>query len=301
MDHHFGEFAALATAICWAFTSIFFTISSSRVGALVVNTVRLAVALLLLTLTHLAIFGQIIPAQAAFHNWLWLGISAIIGLVIGNSLLFKAFVVMGTRLSMLLMSLVPIIGAITAFFLFKETLSIYEILASLITIGGISWVIMEKGEGGGGVRLRGKPLIFGLLLCIGGAAGQAFGLIASRIGMEGNLPALSANLIRMLTATILMWTMNLLSGRVVSTIRKLRDVKATAYLFGGAMFGPFIGVWLSLIAISHAKIGIASTLMSVTPILLLPLSHWIYKEEISIRAVIGTFIAVAGVAILFLL
>jgi len=68
---------------------------------------------------------------------------------------------------------------------------------------------------------------------------------------------------------------------------------------GGALFGPFIGVWLSLVAVQYAYVGIASTLMALPPIFLIPLSWWIFREKISLVAIVGTIIAVIGVALIF--
>jgi drug/metabolite transporter (DMT)-like permease len=72
------------------------------------------------------------------------------------------------------------------------------------------------------------------------------------------------------------------------------------FIVGGAIAGPFLGVWLSLIAVQHAPIGVASTLMSLPPILLIPLAWLIFKERITQRAIVGTALALAGVAVLFL-
>jgi len=298
LSEFLGEIAGLATAGCWAFTSIFFTIGGTRVGSAVVNRIRLVLALIFLSVTHFILTGQWFPLDAEPYRWGWLGLSGVIGLVIGDAMLFQAFVMIGTRLSMLLMSLVPIFSAVLAWVFLDESLSAVEILAVTITIGGISWVIIDKNRSSSGAR--GKHLIFGLVLGIGGAMGQAGGLLTSRIGLEGDFPALSGNLIRMLTAAIVMWIITAFWGKAKETVLKLKDKKARYSILGGSFFGPFIGVWLSLVAIKYAKIGIASTLMSLTPVLLIPLVYWVFKEKITIHAVFGTITAVAGVAILFL-
>jgi len=298
LNEFLGEIAGLATAGCWAFTSIFFTIGGKRVGSAVVNRIRLVLAVIFLSVTHFMLTGQWFPVDVEPYRWGWLGLSGVIGLVIGDAMLFQAFVIIGTRLSMLLMSLVPIFSAVLAWVFLDESLSAVEILAVTITIGGISWVILDKHRGSLGTK--GKHLIFWLMLGIGGAMGQAGGLLTSRLGLEGDFPALSGNLIRMLIAAIVMWIITAIWGKAKETILKLKDKKACYSILGGSFFGPFVGVWLSLVAIKYAKIGIASTLMSLTPVLLIPLVYWVFKEKITIHAVFGTIMAVAGVAILFL-
>lgn len=298
MTEFFGPLAALTTATCWAFTSVFFTIGGQRVGSVVVNRVRLVIAVIFLALTHLIMMGQIFPFHADTHNWLWLGLSGIIGLVIGDAMLFQAFVLIGTRLPILVMSLVPVISTVEAWIFLNERLTAIEILGMLITVGGISWVVADKNRDR--TTIGGRTLAIGILLAFGGAAGQATGLLTSKLGLAGGFPALSGNLIRMLVAAVVMWLLTILMGRAKPTITKLKDGKAFRAITGGAFFGPFVGVWMSLVAIKFARIGIASTLMALAPILTIPLVRWIFKEKVSIHAVLGTLLAIGGVAVLFM-
>jgi drug/metabolite transporter (DMT)-like permease len=293
-----GEIAALATALCWSFTSIFFTIGSLRIGSVVVNRIRLALAAIFLIIAHVILTGEIIPFEAETYRWFWLGLSGLSGLVIGDAMLLQAFVLIGTRLSMLMMSLVPIIGAVLAWIFLNEVLSPIEIVAILITVGGITWVVADKNRDKTGVK--GKQLVLGILLGFGGAAGQAVGLLTSKKGLEGDFSALSGNLIRMIVAASVMWLLTIIMGKAGATLAKFKDVQARRAIIGGVFFGPFIGVWLSLVAIKYARIGIASTLMALTPVILIPLVYWLFKERITIGALIGTIAAVAGVAILFI-
>jgi len=298
MNEFLGEIAALSTATCWAFTSIFFTIGGRRVGSVIVNRIRLLLALIFLMLTHLILYGQLIPMQAEPSRWFWLGLSGVIGFVIGDAMLFQAFVMIGTRITMLLMALVPVISTILAWLFLGETLTPIEGLGIAVTISGVAWVVADKNRGG--AIVKGKQVAVGLLLGFGGALGQAVGLLASKKGLWGDFSALSGNLIRVLIAAIVMWLLTFAIGKAKSTILSLKDLKAGRAIVGGSICGPFIGVWLSLVAIQYARIGIASTLMSLTPVLLIPLVYWIFKEKITIHAVFGTLVAIAGVAILLL-
>jgi drug/metabolite transporter (DMT)-like permease len=135
---------------------------------------------------------------------------------------------------------------------------------------------------------------------IGGALGQTFGLILSKKGLEGGLPTLSGNFIRIICALAVIWLFTLFRGKISSTVQSLKNKRAFYALLAGSFLGPFVGVWLSLIAIKYARIGIAATLMSTTPIILIPISYWMFKEKITFQTIIGTIIAVTGVAILIL-
>ena len=298
MNEFFGEIAALATATCWAFTSIFFTIGGLRVGSVIVNRIRLVLALIFLMLTHLILTGQLVPVHAEPSRWFWLGLSGVIGFVIGDAMLFQAFVMIGTRITMLMMALVPVISTILAWLFLGETLAPIEVLGIAVTIGGIAWVVAIRNRDV--ASSKGKQPVLGLLLGFGGALGQAVGLLASKKGLWGDFSPLSGNLIRVIAAVVVMWILTIAMGKAKSTIMSLKDFKAGRAILGGSICGPFIGVWLSLVAIKYARIGIASTLMTLTPVLLIPLVYWIFKEKISVQAIFGTLVAIAGVAILLL-
>jgi drug/metabolite transporter (DMT)-like permease len=221
-------------------------------------------------------------------------------LVLGDAFLFQAFVLIGPRLSMLLMSLAPVIATITSWFFLDEKLGLLPIIGIMVTVVGIAAVVSDRPERNHTIeenRDYGRGLLFGL----GGATGQALGLVTSKLGLVNNFPALSGNVIRMLAAVIVMWVLTIVLGQARTTIHSfIHAGKARLQVIGGAIFGPFLGVWLSLIAVQNTEVGIASTLMSLPPIFLLPVGRILFKEQIGWRSLAGTIIALMGVAILFL-
>jgi len=298
LQAYLGEIVALTTAVCWAATSLFFTIAGKQVGSQLVNRVRLPLAALFLAVTHLVWQGQVLPIQAEPSRWGWLGLSAISGLVLGDAMLFQAFVLIGARLSMLLMTLVPVISTLLAWVFLGETLSLLEISAVIVTVGSVAWVVSERGNSN---PVEGNPrsYLVGVLCGIGGAFGQALGLILSKRGMAGDFPALSASLMRLTMASVVIWLWALIQGQVGPTVEGLRNKRARWAILGGTLVGPFSGMTLSLAAVQLAPVGIASTLMSLSPVFLLPLAHWIFKERITHRAIVGTVVAMVGVAMIF--
>jgi len=295
-----GEIAALGTSFFWSLTSIQFTLAGRRVGSGMVNRARLVVAALCLSLTHLLVYGELWPTRAETFRWGWLGLSGTMGLVLGDTSLFRAFVLIGPRRAMLLMTLVPVISSLLAWGWLRETLRLVEISAILVTVGGIAWVVSEKEPGQGASVESRRQYGLGVLLGLGGALGQALGLVMAKQGLVGGFPSLSATLIRMVVAVGVIWSFTLIRGQVKATWRALGDRKALVSIIGGALTGPFIGVWLSLTAVQHTPVGIASTLMAMSPIILIPLSHWVFHDKISPRAVLGTVVALVGAAIIFL-
>jgi drug/metabolite transporter (DMT)-like permease len=296
----FGPFAALGTSLCWSFTSTFFTLAGRRVGSMVVNRTRLVLAVLFLLLTHWIMLGTIFPWHAAPERWFWLGLSGVLGLVIGDAMLFQSFIWLGPRLSMLIMSLVPVISTLLAWVLLGERLTPWQLTAIVITVAGVASVILDQG-GNNAAIVSGKNYLIGVLFGFGGAVGQASGLIAAKKGLGGDFSVLSGTLIRMFVAMIALWAVTFFMRQGQETLRRLKnDPQAFKYLVAGAFIGPFLGVYLSLVAVQSTAVGIASTLMALPPVFLLPISHFVFGERIGLRAIAGTLVAIAGVAMLLL-
>lgn len=300
-----GELAALLTSVLWTFTSIQFTLAGRRVTSPVVNRTRLLFAVLYLSLAHLVLNGTLWPLQAEPQRWLWLGLSGIVGLVLGDAALFQAYVQIGPRRTQLVMTSVPVLTTLAAWLLWGEKLLPLQLAAMSITIGGIVWVVSEQRSAGRRTRFPGDDDSHayrqGVLLAFGGALGQATGLLLARQGLGGDFSPLSATVMRMVVAAVTIWLLAAAQGRLRTTWTRLQDRRALLLIMGGALVGPFLGVWMSMVAVQHAAMGIASTLMALPPVLLIPLSAWIFGERVTRRAVLGTLLALAGVALIFLL
>jgi len=295
-----GEIAALTTSLLWALTSLLFTKATERVGAGLVNRTRLLIAAFLLVSVHAVLFQSLLPLDAGWDRWAWLSLSGVIGLLIGDAFLFQAFGMIGPRLSMLLMSLAPVLATLLSWIFLNERLTLPQLIAIVITVSGIASVVSEREATQDGAQATSSRLP-GIMMGIGAATGQAVGLITSKLGLAGDFPALSGNVIRVLAATILLWGWTWLRGGVPSTVRVLReDPTGFRYIVAGSIVGPFLGIWFSLIAVQYTQVGIASTLMGLAPIILLPIGRLVLKERITMKAVLGTCIAMVGVALLFL-
>ena len=299
--HYLGEAVSLLTAFCWSATAVFFSRAARRVGAPTVNMARLTMALGAMLLLHTVLYGRPFPVDAGPVRIAWLAASGLIGFSLGDALLYEAYVILGPRLAMLIMTLWPVFAALMAWGFLGQAMGAAKVGSMLVTLSGIALVVAEKGRESADKR-RPRRFALGLLLALGGAIGQAVGFIFSKFGMTGGLGPISANLIRVIAGFLALGTWQALRGELIPNARKLQDLGTTRLIIFGALFGPVIGVMLSLYAIQHATyLGVASTLMSLSPVILLPVSVLLDKEKISLRAVVGTLISICGATALFLL
>jgi len=291
-----GELSALLTACVWSVSSIMFAGAIRRIGSVQVNVVRLVFAAILLALTILA---ANLSVRLSFNQYAYLSISGFIGLVFGDTFLFKSFQVSGARISMLIMSLAPAISAILAYLILGETLSLWGIIGIFVTTAGIVLVVVSNQQSGSApVKLTRIGLLYGFL----GALGQGAGLVFARLAfVEGDINGFVATFIRISASLVILLPLTLFTGRIKNPVGVFWNEKRALMLtIGGAIFGPYLGITFSLIAIMYTKVGIAATLIATVPILMLPLVRIIYKEHLSWHAIVGACVAVGGVAILFL-
>lgn len=226
-------------------------------------------------------------------------LSGIIGLIFGDTYLFKAFQHIGPRLSMLVMSLAPAVAAILAYFFLGEDISLLGIFGIIITIAGIAIVVLQREEH---PTSKYKISKIGILYAFFGAVGQGVGLIFAKLAFnEGEINSFVAAFFRIFSSVIIMLPIALLTKKYDNPFKVFsKDKIALAFTTAGSICGPYLGITLSLVAISNTSVGIAATIMSIVPILLLPIVRIYYKEKLTWISIVGAFITVGGIAILFL-
>ncbi len=293
-----GELAALLTAFFWTITAMAFEVGSKHIGSLALNMIRLALAFIYLSIFNLLARGYILPTDASTHAWVWLSLSGIIGFVFGDYFLFRAFAAISARVAMLMMTLVPPITALIGWMILGESMTLLEVSGMVLTISGISLAIFSRG-GENGKKVRLSYPVKGILFALGGALGQAVGLVLSKFGM-GDYNAFAATQIRiiagMLGFAIIIVVLN--KGHVIKSAFKSRKGMIGTGI--GSVFGPFLGVSFSLIAVKYATTGVASTIMAIVPILIIPPAVMFFKQKVSWLEILGAFISVGGVSLFFI-
>ena len=293
-----GEIAGLLTSISWAGSSVLFTLASKQVGSIKVNRIRVILALSFLMVTNWAFYGYILPFNAGVVRWVWFTISGIIGYAIGDVLLFQSFISVGPQLAMLIMSLAPLLSAGLAWIFFGEMLNLMQILGVMLALLGVVWVILRRKNE---PKSQFSSPVRGVLFGLGAAAGQSIGYILSKQGLTDGFSPIAGNSIRMLAAVVLLWAVASIQGKTRETIHSMYEKpKVLGWLIAAAFIGPVLGATLSLFALQHTQVGIASTLIALPPVFLLPISWLVFKEKFRWGPVIGTLMAIGGVALLFL-
>lgn len=295
-NSHLGEFAALLTAFFWTITAISFESASRRVGSVAVNILRLIIGLIFLSVFNLIYRGFLLPVDASSENLIWLSLSGLIGFVFGDLFLFKSYTMIGSRFSMLMMTLVPPITAFFSWIIMDERMTLFHYLGMTLTFTGIAIAIFNRKAPGEKFSLKLSPR--GILYALGGALGQALGLVLSKFGMKDYDP-FAATQIRVFAGLFGFIILITILHRWSGVLTAVRNSEAMKSLTLGAFFGPFLGVSFSLMAVKYTEAGIASTIMALVPVFILIPAVIMYKEKVTIPEMIGAIVSVAGVGLFF--
>lgn len=303
---YLGEIAALTTALCWLGSSLAFAVASRRAGAQSLNQFRLYAALPILAALSWSVTGSVWPIDAGWERLSLLAASGVVGLVLGDFGYFHALATVGPRLASVVMALWPVcVVGLDAICGAAPTGG--QAAGVALTIVGVTLVLLRSRGGAWRPDLTRRQWVLGVAGGLLGAAGQAVGFVIARGAMlpaadaPAGLDPLLATTVRMVAATVGMQVVVSVQGRSFA----MRQIWSSRRLLGsawiGALFGPVLGVWLSMVAGAYARdAGIAAALMSTTPVFMLPVAVWLYGTRVSAVGVFGTVLTVAGVAVCFL-
>ncbi|MCL5270429.1 MAG: DMT family transporter [bacterium] len=295
---HAGEIAALAAAVGWTVSALAFEDASRRVGALAANLFKICFGLAYLTVAAWFLRGMALPLDADGHVWLWLSVSGLVKYLIGDTCLFRAMIIMGARVTLLVSALVPLLTGVLGIFALGEPLAFRDLCGMGLTLAGIALVILDRTPRAAGLVRINRP-VSGILFALVSVLGQSLSYIAAKYGM-GNYDNFAAAQIRLMAAGLgfaVLFTATRRWGMVAAAARNRPSMVSIAH---GSFFGPFLGMSLSLLAIQKANVGVATTIMAITPVLIIPPEVILRRERIRRREVIGAMLAVAGVAVFFL-
>ena len=302
---YLGELISIGVAFSWTATALLSEFGSKRLGNLTLNVLRMLLALLFSLVLFWVVMGSPLPPIGSMEACGWMLLSGLVGYVIGDFCLFQCYIIIGSRYGQLFMTLAPLSAALMAWVTLGQQMTMMSIVAMLVTLTGIGISVIGRGEHH---KVSLKLPTNGVLFAVGAAVCQGVGLVLSKIGMDHyqttDMPEwlipFSANFFRCVAGIIgfmllLYWREGFAPLRTAMYDRKGLTV-ATAT----TIFGPFVGVGFSLMAVQYTDAGIASTLMAMTPVIILLPSYWLFGQKITWRSVLGALISVVGVSLFFL-
>ncbi len=295
-----GELAALGTAITWSISALIFTSAGHKMGSFTMSHYRMLFGLVFISALNFIANKSFYPVGIAATNWWLLGVSGFFGFFLCDSFLYQSYMDIGPRIGSLLFNVYPIFSAILGWLILGEILSVTACLGIVITIMGIIWVVLEKSSNR--LHYHKEKLYKGIGLALGAALFETISFLVAKPAMAkmGGVDAMSATLIRAIVGGSAYWIVSVFRGKIGVVIKRgLENLDMLWIILLGAAIGPAIGVWLSMVAIKFAPIGIASTLMALMPVTILPMTAIYHKERISYRAVFGAIVACLGAALLF--
>lgn len=290
-----GEVAALGAALIWAAASIVYTGVGRQLPPLVLNLVKglIAIALLILTLLF---FGKLLPTVSLVPVLLLL-LSGMIGIGMGDTAYFVALNSLGARRALVLESLSPPLGAFLALIFLQEQLAPLAWLGIGLTIAGVTWVVLERSPHPNGTLTH--PPMKGIVAGLVAAVGQAIGAVLSRAALAGtDIDPLWSTLIRLLAGILILLIWFSAQKHPIQKLAPLRSRRLWGIVIMAAFASTYLGIWLQQIALKYAPTGIAQSLSATSPLFVIPFAI-ATGEKVSLRAVFGAAIALAGVWLLF--
>lgn len=302
---YLGELISIGVAFSWTATALLSEYGSKRLGNLTLNVLRIGLALVFTMAMFWVMRGTPLPPGGTMEACGWMLLSGLVGYVIGDFCLFQCYIIIGSRYGQLFMTLAPLAAALMAWLTLGQQMSATSILAMMVTLTGIGITVLGRDDHH---KVSLKLPLSGVLYAIAAALCQGIGLVLSKIGMDhyptGDMPAwmvpFSANFYRCV-AGIAGFTLLLYLREGFTPLRQaLADQRGMAVATATTIFGPFVGVAFSLMAVQYTSAGIASTLMALTPIIIILPSYWLFRQRITWKTVMGAVISVAGVSMFFL-
>ncbi|MCP4171566.1 MAG: DMT family transporter [Fuerstiella sp.] len=289
-----GETAALAAAAFWAAASLLY--GKTNLSAWGMNLGKNVLASLIL-LTQLYIMSSLSGSdvlQADLWAWSWLGLSGVVGIMMGDTCYFRSLQILGPRKALIVSTTAPVFAAVLGYVLLDESVTVTVAAGMFVTTGAVAWVVSD------GRSVDEAPGLFpgspraGIAAGILGAICQAVGAVCSKIGMQECDPV-EASLIRLSVSAVGALVIVAALGQLKSVTTRLADLSVLRRFVPAVIVGTWLGIWLSQVAFKHASVSVAVTLLATTPLFAIPLVRIFYGHRVSGIAVVGTILAIVGV------
>ena len=296
-----GEIAALSAAFLWTISSLLW--GQINLSALGLNLCKNVLGSLLV-LGHLAALllfsDRIALFLAPAESWFWLGLSGLVGVVIGDTVYFRSLQIMGARRALIMATTGPIFAAVLGWCFLDESLTKLAMTGILFTVAGVLVVVVDRKAKQEEPGLMPGRLRDGILLGLVGAVCQSVGGLFSKLGMrDGNgndlCDAAEATFIRLLIAAVLTLGYVVIRRQLGTISRNAVLWKNFRLVLPATAVGTWLGIWMSQIAYQYSNIAIAQTLLATCPLFAIPIVWMFEGHRITVIGIVGTIVAFLGI------
>lgn len=302
-SHLIGALAALASALCWAIAALMFARIGRQLSAKAMNAGKGIIALICLAILIMPTRFQ----ELTQTGLLFLALSGLLGITLGDTLYFLTLKRLGARLTLLVGTLIPVFTAISAVILFNETLTFPAATGLLLTIGGVTYVLWEKSRSSVENEMLSLQAetnqthrLAGVLIAMLFVVSESGGILLTKAGVE-NLDSLEATFIRQIFGIAGLFFWGMAAGNLLFDFKPVKQDTGLALNFIlTSIIGAFLGTWLSVLALKMTHASVAVALNSTSPLFVIPVAIWIFREKVQSNMIYAAFVAVTGIMLYFL-
>ena len=291
-----GELAALCAALTWSVSISMYARFGRGIPPRALNLYKNLVALAALFVLLAAVRPEL-PSDP--KDMLWLALSGVIGLSIGDSAFFGSLKRLGAQISTATQCLTPPLAAFIALVLLGEHLTMLEwagMTMTLVAVGAV--IVCNKRDGGLLAAIHGRELGIGLAGALIAALCQAAAVVISRFALQ-HTHVLVGTALRLVPAILVLY-LSALTPTWGRPLAMLRHEKPLHLLLVGmaAVIGTCLGLLLLALGTKYAKAGIAAAISGTYPVWIIPLAGLFLSERVTARSVIFTAAAVGGMGLM---
>ncbi len=237
-------------------------------------------------------------------TWMWLCLSGVVGLTIGDYFAFAMYRVLGARIGSVLTTFAPAAALLLGALIIDERISLIGIFGIIITITGVNFVSLGKREREKIPDHGHGSIAYGIITGILAALCQGAGLVLAKKGMLAHetvqVNPFHASFIRLFAASSSLFLFTFIRGKTSEIFNPIITNKnmGVKYAVIGTIFGPVAGVCLSLFTVYFIDPSVAQTIFSLVPAFAFILSVIFFREKITYRSMAGLVVAIVGVVIL---
>jgi drug/metabolite transporter (DMT)-like permease len=293
-----GQVACLGAALLWAIALTTFRRPIEIYGARRINLAKCSLAAVFQGVTILLLGQAGVLWNAPAKSLAFIVASGLVGLVLGDTALFGATARIGVHRTLLLQTLAPVFTAIVAATWQSERPTLTQAIGGVVILAGVALVVAPER--------RNRPLFpavddpgigAGIALGVLAAAGQGVGIVLAKVGMQ-EVAVLPASFLRLAVAAAGLAVIGFFSAPRVTAPDSLPDSRTFARVLIATLLGAYVALFLMMAGVDLAPASVAAVLLSTGPVFSLVLEAVIERRLPTIRGVLGTLLAIIGVAVL---